>query len=309
MKSEDKIYVAGHTGLLGSSLVRKLKENGYRNIVFKKSNELDLTKISQVESFFERENPDYVFLSAAKCGGILSNIEEPVKFILDNLQIQNNIIQTSHKYKVKKLLFVGSSASYPKVCNQPIKEEYLLSSYLDSSNEFYSTAKIAGIKLCQAYYRQYSDNFISVMPANIYGPNDKFDLKNSHVVASLIKKFVNAKKSKSSVVECWGTGNARREMIYVDDLSDALIFIMNNYHEEGPINVGTGIDYSIKELVDTISKIVQYDGSIFWDHTKPEGTLQRLLDSSKLFNLGWSPKYNLNSGLQATYEYYKLEVK
>ena len=309
MKIEDKIYVAGHRGLLGSAIVRQLREKNYRNIVFQSSEELDLRDQSQVGHFFEKERPEYVFFSAAACGSVGKNITNPVSYIQDNLDIQSNIIKNAHQYKVKKLVFVGSAAAYPEDCEQPIKEEALLSNYLGKSNEFYTIAKIAGIKLCEAYKKEFDDNFISVQPNNIYGPKDKFDAVQGHVVASLISKFYKAKISGSSEVVCWGSGNARREFIYVEDLSDALLFVMNNYNGIEPINIGVGKDYSIKELAQRVSDVVEYDGIIEWDVTKPEGVSKRLLDSSKLFSMGWTPTYDLVEGLIATYDYYKLEVK
>lgn len=309
MNLEDKIYVSGHRGLLGSSLVRTLRENGYRNLVLKTSGELNLTDQNQVSNFFRLEKPDYVFLGAGRCGGIKANDETPVPFIQENLEIQNNVIKNSHIHKVKKLLFVGSAAAYPKDCEQPIKESDFLNGSLDEINSFYSIAKISGVKLCQAYKKQYGDNFISVQPANIYGPKDKFNRETGHVVAALISKFHEAKVKRTGSVSCWGTGNARREFIYVDDLSDALVFLMQNYDDYETINIGIGKDHSMKDLVNCISDTVEYDGDIVWDTEKPEGRKQRLLDSSKLFSLGWFPKYSLEDGIKLTYNYYKLEKK
>ena len=309
MKIEDKIYVAGHTGLLGSSLVRRLGEDGYRNLVLKTSNELDLRDPNKVKDFFDKERPDYVFFCAASCGGVQSNLNNPVNYIQDNLDIQSNIIKNSHNYKVKKLLFVGSAATYPHDCEQPINEEALLSNYLSPANEFYCIAKIAGIKLCQAYKKECGDNFISVQPNNIYGPKDKFNESKGHVIAAMITKFHKAKKTLSSEVSCWGSGNARREFIYVDDLADALLFVMNTYNDIEPINIGAGKDYTIKEVAQMVSDVVEYEGKIEWDITKPEGVSQRLLDSSKLFSMGWTPTYGLLEGLTTTYDYYKLELK
>ena len=309
MKIEDKIYVAGHRGLLGSAIVRKLGEGGYRNLILKTSDELDLRDQVQVKDFFEKERPDYVFFCAAACGGVGTNITHPVAYIQDNLDIQSNVIKNSHVYKVKKLVFIASAASYPVKCEQPIKEEALLSNYLGKSNEFYTIAKIAGIKLCEAYKKEFGDNFIAAQPNNIYGPKDKFDAVQGHVVASLISKFHKAKIGGSAEVICWGAGNARREFIYVEDLADALLFVMNNYNDIEPINIGVGKDYSIRELAQRVSDVVEYDGTIEWDVTKPEGVPKRLLDSSKLFSMGWTPTYDLVEGLLATYDYYKLEVK
>ena len=309
MKNDDRIYIAGHKGLVGSAVVRKCRELGYRNLILKNRNELDLSDYSSVKKFFEKEKPDYVILAAAKCGGIGSNLKYPVQFLEENLQIQNNIINCSHLTKVKKLLFLGSSCIYPKECPQPIKEEYLLSGYLESTNESYSIAKIAGIKLCQAYKKQYGDNFISVQPCNVYGPLDKFDPENGHVIGSLFAKFHQAKNANHPSVTCWGSGSAKREFIYVDDLADSILFLMNNYNNLEIINVGSGIDYSIKELVEIISDIVGYDGNIVWDTSKPDGMLKRLLDVEKLKNLGWTTTTSLDEGLKLTYTYYKLEVK
>ena len=309
MKIEDKIYVAGHNGLLGSAVVRRLGEEGYRNLILKTSSEVDLRDSPQVKDFFEKERPDYVFLCAASCGGVGNNINHPVNYIQDNLDIQSNVIKNSHVYKVKKLVFVASAASYPVNCEQPIREEALLSNYLGKSNEFYTIAKIAGIKLCEAYKKEFGDNFISVQPNNIYGPRDKFSESSGHVMAALITKFHKAKKTRSSEVICWGSGNARREFIYVEDLADALLFVMNNYNDNEPLNIGVGEDHAIKEVAQLIADVIEYEGKIEWDITKPEGVSKRLLDSSKLFSMGWTPTYGLLEGLTSTYDYYKLEVK
>ena len=309
MRIEDKIYVAGHNGLLGSAVVRRLGEEGYRNLILKTSSEVDLRDSSQVKDFFEKERPDYVFLCAASCGGVQSNIHNPVGYIQDNLDIQSNVIKNAHNYKVKKLLFVGSAATYPQECDQPIREESLFSDYLSPANEFYCIAKIAGIKLCQAYKKECGDNFITVQPNNIYGPRDKFDESKGHVMAALITKFHKAKKTRSSEVICWGSGNARREFIYVEDLADALLFVMNNYNDNEPLNIGVGEDHEIKEVAQLIADVIEYEGKIEWDITKPEGVSKRLLDSSKLFSMGWTPTYGLLEGLTSTYDYYKLEVK
>ena len=306
MHTSDKIYVAGHTGMVGSAIVRRLGELGYRNLVLKTRDELDLTSYSQVSSMFKGEKPDYVILAAAKCGGIGDNVANPVDFLLDNLAIQNNIIKCSHKRKVKKLLFLGSSCIYPKDCPQPMKEEYLLSGPLEPTNEAYSIAKIAGIKLCQAYRTQYDCNFITAQPCNVYGPRDKFDSTRSHVIGALLSKFHSAKKSQTNVT-CWGTGTARREFIYVEDLADACVFLMNNYDDRDIINVGSGVDYSIKELSSIIGNVVGFEGEVNWDTEKPDGMMKKLLDVSKLENLGWKATTSLENGLKLTYEYYKLE--
>ncbi len=309
MHTNDKIYVAGHKGLVGSAIVRKLRERGYKNLILKTKSELDLTDSLLVSKFFEKESPDYVFLAAAKCGGISDNLSHPVEFLQTNLEIQNNIIKSSYKNKVKKLLFLGSSCIYPKECPQPMKEEHLLSGYLEPTNEAYSIAKIAGIKLCQAYKKQYGSNFISVQPCNVYGPLDNFDSNFGHVIGSLLSKFHSAKKKGQNSVTCWGTGSARREFIYVDDLANACLFLMLNYEESDIINVGPGVDYSIKELSEIIKSVTEYSGNIEWDTAKPDGMMCKLLDVSKLTNLGWNTTTSLEDGLKLTYSYYKLEVK
>lgn len=305
MHTSDKIYVAGHTGMVGSAIVRRLRELGYRNLILKTRKEVDLCDYDQVSALFKQEKPDFVFLAAAKCGGIGDNVAHPVDFLLDNLAIQNNIIKCSHKYKVKKLLFLGSSCIYPKECPQPMKEEYLLSGPLEPTNEAYSIAKIAGIKLCQAYRKQYKCNFITAQPCNVYGPKDNFNQNTGHVIGSLLTKF----DTGDDCVTCWGTGDARREFIYVEDLADACLFLMQNYDDGDIINVGSGIDYSIKELADIIKNTVGFEGEVKWDTDKPDGMMRKLLDVSKLENLGWKPKTSLESGVKTTYEYYKLEKK
>jgi GDP-L-fucose synthase len=309
MHTNDKIYVAGHNGLVGSAIVRTLREQGCKNIICRSRKELDLTNESAVADFFRKEKPDYVFLAAARCGGIKDNINYPVQFLEDNLKIQNNIIHHSHVANVKKLMFLGSACIYPKECQQPIKEEYLLSGYLEPTNEAYSLAKIAGIKLCQAYRKQYGCNFISVQPSNVYGPRDNYDPESSHVIAGLIHRFHVAKNKKQKEVVCWGSGSARREFIFVEDLADALIFLMKKYDDVDIINVGVGKDISIKELVGHIVDVIEYPGEISWDLSKPEGMKQRLLDTTKLKNLGWEPKTSFDDGLKLAYEYFKLEVK
>jgi GDP-L-fucose synthase len=309
MNLDSKIFVAGHNGLVGSAIVRSLREHGYKNLVFVTSKELDLRNESAVLDFFKKTKPEYVFLAAAKCGGIKDNIEHPVQFLEDNLKIQSSVISSSYKTGVKKLMFLGSACIYPKECSQPIKEEYLLSGYLEPTNEAYSLAKIAGIKLCQAYNNQYGTNFISVNPCNVYGPKDNFSAETSHVIAGLIRRIHEAKKSKKPFVDCWGTGSARREFIYVEDLAAALIFLMNTYNDNEVINVGVGKDVSIKELVAHIVDVIKYDGEIRWDTSKPEGMKQRLLDTTKLEKLGWKPVTSIDQGLQLTYEYFKLEER
>ena len=309
MEYDSNIFVAGHNGLVGSAIVRSLRDKGYKNLIFASKKELDLRDEEKTFRFLKDKKPNYVFLAAAKCGGIKDNIDNPVKFLEDNLRIQNSIISSSFKIKVEKLLFLGTACIYPKECEQPIKESSLLSGYLESTNESYSIAKIAGIKLCQAYNKQYGTNFISVQPSNVYGPRDNFNSESSHVIAGLIRRFHEAKKNSKKIVECWGSGNARREFIYVDDLSDALIFLMNNYNESEIINVGVGVDLSIKDLAKHIVNVVKYDGETIWDISKPEGMKQRLLDTTKLKNLGWNPKVTIDEGLQMTYDYFKVEEK
>lgn len=305
MKKTDKIYIAGHRGLVGSTITKKLQNLGYKNLLLKTRSELNLLDQSEVEKFFNKEKPNYVFLAAAKVGGIYANNTYPADFIYENLQIQNNIIVNAYRQKVKKLLFLGSSCIYPKLCPQPIKEEYLLSGYLEPTNEAYAIAKIAGIKLCQAFNKQHHTNFISVMPTNLYGPGDNFDLKNSHVLPALIRKFIEALKEKKSEVVVWGSGSPRREFLYVEDLADAVIFLMNNYSNSMIINIGTGKDISIKELALLIASIVKFKGKIIWDKSKPDGTPQKLLDVSKLHELGWQHKIPLKKGIQKTLEWYK----
>jgi GDP-L-fucose synthase len=297
MEKTSKIYIAGHTGMVGSAFMRKLVNEGYSNLVTRELEELDLTNQEAVESFFSSERPEYVFLAAAKVGGISANNTYRAQFIYENLMIQSNIIHSSYKFGVKKLLFLGSSCIYPRECPQPIKEEYLLTGPLEKTNEPYAIAKIAGIKMCQAYNAQYGTNFISVMPTNLYGPNDNFDLNNSHVLPALIRKFVEAKRNGDSHVEVWGTGSPRREFLYVDDLADACLFLMNNYDSSEIVNIGCGEDISIKELAELIKKLVGYEGEIKYDMSKPDGTPRKLLDVSKLKGLGWRPKIDLRTGL------------
>ena len=309
MNLNSKIFVAGHRGLVGSSIVRSLKNNGYTNLIFASKKDLDLRNDSMTLDFFHSIQPEYVFLAAAKCGGIKDNINNPVQFLEDNLRIQNSVISSSYKVGVKKLLFLGTACIYPKECVQPIKEEYLLSGFLEPTNEAYSIAKIAGIKLCQAYNKQYKTNFISAQPSNVYGPNDNFNPESSHVIAGLIRRLHEAKQNNQKSIDCWGTGNVRREFIYVDDLAKALIFLMHHYDGNEIINVGTGQDVSIKEIVKHLVSVIEYHGEINWDKTKPEGMKQRLLDVKKLINLGWQPKTLLNQGLRLTYDYFKKEER
>ena len=307
MKSDSRIYVAGHKGLVGASLVRKLREDGFTNLLLKTRSELDLTKSEDVLNFFKDEKPEYVFLCAARCGGIGDIKEHPVEHLQDNLEIQNNVIKSSHKTKVKKLLFLGSANVYPQNSPQPIKEEDLLSGYLEPISESYSLAKIAGVKLCQAYRKQYDCNFISIQPCNIYGPLTKFN-KGAGVIGSLIDKFHHAKEQSLPSIVCWGSGIARREFLYVEDLVDACVFLMQNYDEYDTINVGSGSDHSIREIAYLIKTVIGYEGSLEWDGSQPDGMLRKLLDSTKLSKMGWTPSIPLKDGLKMTYEYYKLGV-
>lgn len=309
MNINSKIYVAGHTGLVGSAIVRKLINDGYNNIITKEHINLDLTIQSQVENFFKSSNIEYVFLAAAKVGGIHANNTYPAEFIYKNLAIQTNVIEACHKYKIKKLLNLGSICIYPKYAKTPVKEESLLTGELEPTNQWYAIAKIAGIKMCQAYRKQYGCDFISVMPCNLYGIGDQFHPENSHVIPGLIRRFTDSKQNNNPTITCWGTGNARREFMYVDDLADACIFLMYNYSHEEIINIGYGIDYSIKDLAELIAMLTNYKGNILWDITKPDGTPHRIMDTTKLNNLGWTPKISINVGLQKTIEWYSLNFK
>ncbi|QNU23484.1 GDP-L-fucose synthase [Geobacillus zalihae] len=308
MRKDAKIYVAGHRGLVGSAILRKLQADGYINLVYRTSQELDLRDRNQVDRFFEEEKPEYVFLAAAKVGGIVANNEYPADFIRDNLMIQTNVIDAAYRNGVKKLLFLGSTCIYPKFAPQPLKEEYLLTGELEPTNEPYAIAKIAGIKMCQSYNRQYGTKYISVMPTNLYGPNDNFDLHTSHVLPALIRKFHEAKETNAPYVEVWGTGTPRREFLYSDDLADACVFLMNNYEDNEIINVGVGEDISIKELAEKIKNIVGYQGEIKFDTTKPDGTPRKLVDVSKINALGWKASISLDEGLQKAYQWFLENV-
>jgi GDP-L-fucose synthase len=349
MEKESKIYVAGHRGLVGSAFVRKLEAQGYINLITRTHAELDLLRQDQVEAFFKTEKPDTVILAAAKVGGIWGNSSYPAQFIYENIAIQTNIIHASYVNDVNKLLFLGSSCIYPKHCPQPIKEEYLLSDYLEPTNEPYAVAKIAGLKMCQSYNRQYNTRYISVMPNNIYGPNDNFDLETSHVLPALIRKFhlaklaaagnwqaiqkdeaargpipddvkraigidpatnqPTAKSSDQPEVILWGSGAPRREFLHVDDLADAGLFLMNHYDESNIINIGWGRDQTIRELAETVSEVVDFEGNIIWDAAKPDGTPQKLLDISRLTKLGWQPRTTLEDGIREVYEWYQSGSK
>ncbi|MGE5580985.1 MAG: GDP-L-fucose synthase family protein [Bacillota bacterium] len=299
-----RIYIAGHNGLVGSAIKKKLEEKNYPNLLFCSKDEVDLRDASAIQKFFQVAKPEYVFLAAAKVGGIKANYSYPADFIYDNLMIQTNVIHASYKYGVKKLLFLGSSCIYPKFCPQPIKEEYLLTGSLEETNEAYAIAKIAGIKMCQAYHKQYSANFISAMPSNLYGPNDHFDLENSHVLPALIRRFHEAKIKGEPYLELWGTGEPRREFLYVDDLAEACLFLMHNYDSEEIINVGTGEDVSIKELAEIIKATVDFKGEILWNSAMPDGTPRKAMNVSKINNLGWKAKIPLQKGIELTYQWF-----
>ena len=306
MEKKSKIYVAGHGGLVGSAIVAHLRQAGYDNIIKKKHSELDLTRQEEVENFFKKEKPEYVFLAAAKVGGIMGNNTFPADFIFTNLAIQTNIIHASYLNGVKKLLFLGSSCIYPKECPQPMKEEHLLSGYLEPTNEPYAIAKIAGIKMCQAYNRQYGTRYISLMPTNLYGPHDNFDLETSHVLPALIRKFYEAVQKGLDEVEIWGTGTPRREFLYVDDLADAALFLMNNYDDSGIINVGTGKEIPIKDLAGLIARITGFKGRLRFDKSRPDGTMLKCLDVSKINSLGWRAATTLEYGIKKTCQWYRL---
>ncbi len=302
MEKHAKIYVAGHRGMVGSAIIRQLEAQGYTNLLFRTSKELDLRNQVAVEAFFEAEKPDYVFLAAAKVGGIVANNTYRADFLYENLAIQNNIIHQSYLQGVKKLLFLGSSCIYPKLAPQPLKEEYLLSGFLEPTNEPYAIAKIAGIKLCEAYRSQYGCNFISAMPTNLYGPNDNYDLQNSHVLPAMIRKFHEAKATGKTEVVLWGTGSPMREFLYADDLAAACMYLMENYNEAELVNVGTGVDVTIKELAETVQEIVGFEGDLIWDTSKPDGTPRKLMDVSKLHAVGWKHTIELKEGIKLAYE-------
>lgn len=300
MEKDAKIYVAGHNGLVGSALMRCLIEQGYTNIVVRASSELDLRNQEAVRTFFDQEKPDYIFLAAAKVGGIHANNTYPAEFIYDNLAIQTNVIHEAYKHEVKKLIFLGSSCIYPRNCPQPIKEEYLLTSSLEKTNEAYAIAKIAGLKLCEYYNKQYGTRFIAVMPTNLYGPNDNFDLESSHVIPALLVKIYNAYKTKSPCCQVWGTGNPLREFLHVDDLAKAVILLMNSYEESSIVNIGSGTDLTIRELVMLIKNLIGYEGEIIWKSSQPDGTPRKLLNIDILNSMGWIPEISLENGLRAT---------
>lgn len=302
MEKESKIYVAGHRGMVGSAIVRKLTSLGYTNLLTRTSTELDLRNQQQVADFFEVEKPEYVFLAAAKVGGIVANNTYRADFLYENLAIQNNIIHGSYLNKVKKLMFLGSSCIYPKLAPQPLKESYLLSGYLEQTNEPYAIAKIAGIKMCEAYRAQYGCNFISVMPTNLYGTNDNYDLVNSHVLPAMIRKFHEAKEKGASEMTLWGTGSPMREFLHADDLAEACLFLMENYNDSELVNIGTGEDVTINNLAALVKQIVGFQGEIIWDTSKPDGTPRKLMDVSKLHGLGWHHKIALEDGIKLAYQ-------
>ena len=316
MDISSKFFVAGHTGMVGSAIVRQLKKNGFSNLIIKSHAELDLINQKEVSKLFESEKPNYVINAAAKVGGIQANNTNRGQFIYENMMIQNNIIHSAHENKVKKLLFLGSSCIYPKLAPQPMKEEFLLTSELEQTNEPYAIAKIAGIKMCENYYRQYGDNFISVMPTNLYGVNDNFNLETSHVLPALIRKFHEAKMNNSEFVEVWGSGKPKREFLYVEDVADACVFLLENvnaadlYDEMkiSHINIGCGEDLTISELVEIIASIVGFEGKIKYDSTKPDGTPRKLLDVSRLKSLGWEPSISLEEGIKLAYDWYLKNI-
>jgi len=305
MDRNAKIYVAGHKGLVGSAIVRNLKKRGYKNIITRTHRELDLKNQKAVEEFWREEEPEYVYLAAAKVGGILANDQYPADFIYENLMIQNNVIKAAHDFNAKKLLFLGSTCIYPKNAPQPIKEEYLLSGFLEPTNEAYAIAKIAGLEMCKFFKRQYGDNFISCMPTNLYGPYDNFDLKSSHVLPALIRKFHEAKEEGKPSVEVWGTGTPLREFLHVDDMADACIFLMENYNGEEHVNIGTGEEVSIKQLAETVKEIIGYKGQLLFNSDKPDGTPRKLTDITKLHELGWKHSINLKEGIEDSYKWFK----
>lgn len=307
MKTDSKIYVAGHRGMVGSAIVRALQKNQFNNIVTRTSAELDLRNQKAVNDFFDQEKPEYVFLAAAKVGGILANNTYRAEFLYDNLILEANVIHAAHITGVRKLLFLGSSCIYPKFAPQPLQEESLLSGFLEPTNEPYAIAKIAGIKMCETYRQQYGDCFISAMPTNLYGPNDNYDLNSSHVLPAMIRKFHEAKVNGEQPVHLWGSGNPMREFLHVDDLAQACLFLMENYNEDQFINVGSGVDISIKELAEIIAEIVGFNGEIIWDTSKPDGTPKKLMDVSKLEKLGWKAQISLRQGIESVYEIFKSE--
>ncbi|MDA7836973.1 GDP-L-fucose synthase [Salibacteraceae bacterium] len=302
MKPDSRIYVAGHRGMVGSAILRKLEKEGFKNVTVRTSAELDLRNQAAVNQFFEDQQPEFVFMSAAKVGGIVANNTYRADFIYDNVMIEANVIKASHEYKVAKMLFLGSSCIYPKLAPQPLKEEYLLEGYLEQTNEPYAIAKIAGVKMAEAFRDQYDCNFISAMPTNLYGPNDNYDLQNSHVLPALLRKFHSAAKEGKSQLEIWGTGSPKREFLHVNDLADASLFLMQNYNGRGFVNVGSGTDVSIKELAEMIAKTIGFKGDLVFNTSKPDGTPRKLMDVSRLHGLGWKHTIQLEEGIRAVYD-------
>ena len=309
MEKNAKIYVAGHRGMVGSAIVRELERQGYTNIITRTHKELDLCRQDAVEEFFAAEKPEYVFLAAAKVGGINANNTTPAEFAYENMQIQCNVIECCHRYKVKKLLFLGSTCIYPKMAPQPIPEDALLTGPLETTNEAYAIAKIAGLEMCKFYKRQYGDDFISCMPTNLYGPHDNYDLQGSHVMPAMIRKFHEAKENKSPSVELWGTGTPLREFLYVDDMADACVFLLENYSGEQHVNIGTGKEVTIKELAETVKDVVGYEGEIVWNRDMPDGTPRKLTNVDKLHGLGWTHKVELREGVQLAYDWFRENVQ
>ncbi len=308
MNSESRIYVAGHTGMVGSAIVRRLEHNGYKNIIYRLHSELDLTDQAATDDFFRTEKPEYVFTAAAKVGGIHANNTYPADFIMENMLIECNIIKSSFKYNVNKLMFLGSSCIYPKTCPQPIKEEYLLTGPLEPTNEAYALAKISGIKMCQSYNRQYGTKYICAMPASLYGINDRFDIYNAHVIPSMIIKLHGAMVEERPSVVLWGTGTPLREFLYVDDMAEACLKLMLNYTGNDFINIGSGKEISIRDLAETIKKVIGYKGDIIFDTAKPDGTPRRVIDTSRIQQTGWLPQIDMEEGLRLEYEYYLKHV-
>jgi len=304
ISKNSKLYIAGHKGLVGSRIFEKYKKEGYKNLLTRTKEELDLRDQGAVEQFFKKEKPEFVILAAAKVGGIMANMTHQADFLYDNLAIQNNVIWYSHVHEVKKLMFLGSSCIYPRGCPQPMKEEYFMTGPVEPTNEGYAIAKIAGLKLCEKINNQYKNNFISIMPCNVYGVGEKFDLQNSHVLAALIQKMVTAKEENVKSVEVWGTGEPRREFMYVDDLADAAFFLMERYDDPQFINVGTGVDYSIREYAEVIKKLVGFKGKLVFNTSKPDGMPRKLLDITRLFGMGWKPKVSLEEGLRKTLDWW-----
>jgi Nucleoside-diphosphate-sugar epimerases len=308
LEKNSKIYVAGHTGMVGSAIVRCLDCNGYHNIIFRTHAELDLTDQTATEKFFNEQKPEYVFLAAAKVGGIHANSAYPADFIMENMLIECNVIKSAYANDVKKLILLGSSCIYPKLCPQPIREEYLLTGELEPTNEAYALAKISGIKMCQSYNTQYGTKYICAMPASLYGVNDRFDLNNSHVIPSMIMKMHRAKEAGSPSVLLWGTGTPLREFLYVDDMADACIYLMNTYEGNDFVNIGSGQEISIRDLAEAVKKIVGYQGKIVYDASKPDGTPRRVLDNTRIYSTGWNPGIGMEEGLQREYEYYRNHI-